>query len=148
MLNGCVTIADPFAAVAPPEVNSSATLEQVLYQCIAPHLTCRIEWDNADRTEKLGTMNQFVEGGGQSYLHSNGVPSPNDRFRIPEGFLWARVGQPASQLQVICRLEEDVVIPIHPKASPISTGYPALRSAWVEIVMRVGGLLLRVPGSN
>lgn len=147
-LSGQACVADPFALVLPPEVGSSATLEQVLYHLVAPHLTLRFEWDNADRTEKMGTCDQFVEGGGASYLHANGEPSVNNRFRIPEGFLWAREGQPAGDMHVIATLRNNVVIPYSPPASLLSTGFPDLIAAWVEIKLRVGGMLLRVPGSN
>ncbi len=148
MLQGQANLADPFALVAPAEIGSSATLEQVMYSCIAPHLTLRFEWDNADRTEKMGTCDQFVEGGGQSYLHANGEPSVNNRFRIPEGFLWAREGQPAGDMHVVATLRNNVVIPYSPPASLLSSGFPDLIAAWVEIKLRVGGMLLRVPGSN
>lgn len=147
-LAGRVAIADPFAINFPAEVTASATLEHTLYQLAAPHLTCRFEWDNADRTEKMGTLDQFVQGGGASYLRSNGEPSVANRFRIPEGYLWAREGQPAGQMQVIARLEDDIVIPYSPVSAPLDNSFPALRNVWLEIVMRVGGAMLRVPGSN
>jgi hypothetical protein len=147
-LFGAVPMVDPFGIVIPADVGSSATLQHVLYQAIAPHMTCRFEWDNADRTEKMGTCDQFVEGGGASYLNSNGEPSVNNKYRIPEGFIWARESQPASELQVVCKLENDVVIPYTPVAAPITGTHTILAHAYVEILMRVGGLLLRVPGSN
>lgn len=147
-LAGRAAIADPFATTLPAEVGASATLEHVLYQHAAPHLTCKFEWDNADRTEKMGTLDQFVQGGGASYLRSNGEPSVQNRFRIPEGYLWAREGQPAGQMQVICRLEDDIVVPYSPVSAPLDNSFPALSSVWLEISMRVGGAMLRVPGSN
>lgn len=147
-LQGMAPILDPFGMVVPADVGSSATLQHVLYQAIAPHLTCRFEWDNADRTEKMGTCDQFTEGGGASYLNSNGEPSVNNRFRIPEGFIWARESQPASEMVVTCTLENDVVIPYTPVAAPVTGTHTVLLNAYVEIIMRVGGILLRVPGSN
>lgn len=148
MLDGLVPLVDPFGMVMPADAGSSATLQHVLYQSIAPHMTARFEWDNADRTEKMGTCDQFVEGGGASYLNSNGEPSVNNRFRIPEGFIWARESQPASEMQVVVRLEDDVVVPFTPVANPITGTFTVLQACYVEILMRVGGLLLRVPGSN
>lgn len=147
-LQGTVALVDPFANVVPAEVSASATLEHTLYQAIAPHMTCKFEWDNADRTEKMGTVDQFVQGSGASYLRSNGEPSVNNRFRIPEGFLWAREGQPAGQMQVVCALADDVVIPYSQVAAPLDGTFPALTAVYVELVLRVGGMILRVPGSN
>jgi hypothetical protein len=148
MLRGQVALVDPFARVLAPEVGASATLQHVLYHAVAPHLTCRFEWDNADRTEKMGTCDQFSQGGGAAYLNANGEPSQANRFRIPEGFLWGRESQPTSDLTVICELRNDVVIPYTPPASILSTGFPDMVAAWVEIRMSLGGILLRVPGSN
>jgi hypothetical protein len=148
MLAGQVAVVDPFGILVPADVGASATLQHVLYQAVAPHMTCRFEWDNADRTEKMGTFDQFVEGGGASYLNSNGEPSVNNKFRIPEGFIWARESQPASEMQVVAKLENDVVIPYTPIVAALTSGHPHLTYAWVEITMRVGGILLRVPGSN
>ena len=148
MLNGEVPIIDPFGMVVPADVGASATLQHVLYQAMAPFLTCRFEWDNADRTEKMGTFEQFVQGGGASYLNSNGEPSTNNRYRIPEGFIWARESQPASEMQVVAKLESDVCVPFTPLIAALTSGHPQLVEAHVEITMRVGGILLRVPGSN
>lgn len=150
-LLGAAPIVDPFSMAVPSAVGSSATLQHVLYGAVAPCLTCRFEWDNADRTEKMGTCDQFVEGGGASYLYANGEPSVNNRFRIPEGFLWAREGQPASELQVICTLQNDIVIPYTPVANLLGAppaAPPTMNAVYVEIMMRLGGMLLRVPGSN
>lgn len=147
-LAGKVAMVDPFSNIIPPDISSSATLHHVLYNAIAGHLTCRFEWDNADRTEKMGTCDQFVEGGGAPYLYANGEPSVNNRFRIPEGFLWAREGQPASELQVICSLEDDVVIPFKGVTALVGAEPPSPVAAYVEVTMRLGGMLLRVPGSN
>lgn len=147
-LTGDAAMADPFGRVMPVEVGASATLEHVLYQHAAPHLSTKFEWDNADRTEKMGTLDQFTQGTGQSYLRSNGEPSVANRFRIPEGFLWAREGQPASQMQVVCRLEDDIVLPYSPVASPLDATFPVLTAVYLEIIIRVGGMILRVPGSN
>ena len=147
-LRGQVALVDPFARALAPEIGASATLQHVLYHAVAPHMTCRFEWDNADRTEKMGTCDQFSQGGGAAYLNANGEPSQQNRYRIPEGFVWGREGQPTSDLTVICELRNDVVIPYTPPASPLSTGFPDMVNAWVEIRMSVGGLLLRVPGSN
>lgn len=147
-LRGQVAMVDPFSRVLAPEIGASATLQHVLYHAIAPHMTCRFEWDNADRTEKMGTCDQFSQGGGAAYLNANGEPSQMNRFRIPEGFVWGREGQPTSDLTVICDLRNDVVIPFTPPASILSTGWPDMVAAWVEIRMSIGGILLRVPGSN
>lgn len=147
-LNGQRLIVDPFAKVVPADIGASATLEQVLYHAIAPMLTLRLEWDNADRTEKMGPCSQFVAGGGASYLHANGEPSVNNRFRIPEGFLWAREGQPSGDLQAIATLEDDVAIPYTPPVQWLGATVPVMAFAYVEIVLTLGGLALRVPGSN
>jgi len=148
LTGGDAAVIDPFGRIVPVDVGASATLQHVLYQAVAPFMSCRFEWDNADRTEKMGTCDQFTQGGGASYLNANGEPSVANRFRIPEGFLWARESQPASELIVNVRLENDVVIPFGQVVSPIDGTWPPLQAMYVEIQMRLGGLACRVPGSN
>jgi hypothetical protein len=148
LTGGDAAVVDPFGRIVPVDVGASATLQHVLYQAVAPFMSCRFEWDNADRTEKMGTCDQFTQGGGASYLNANGEPSVGNRFRIPEGFLWARESQPASELIVNVRLENDVVIPFGQVVSPIDGTWPPLQAMYVEIQMRLGGLACRVPGSN
>ena len=130
-LGGTVSVVDPFARILPPEVGASATLEHTLYQAIAPNMTCRFEFDNADRTEKMGTVDQFTQGTGASYLRANGEPSVKNRFSIPEGYLWAREGQPSSQLQIITRLENDIVIPFTCVQSPLDGTWPVLTAVYL-----------------
>jgi hypothetical protein len=148
ILDGQISVIDPFGIFTPAAVGASATLQHVAFHALAPFLTCRAEWDNADRTEKIGTFDQFTQGGGASYLNSNGEPSVMNRFRMPEGLLWARSGQPAGQLVVKARLESPVAIAYNPVAAPVDGTFNALTAIHLEITFRAGGLLLRVPGSN
>jgi hypothetical protein len=149
VLNGTGAIFDPGSHVAPPEVSSPAMLEEVLTTSLSPFLSVAIEWDQAERTEKIGTVDQIGVGGASSYLRSNGVPSPRDRFNINEGYLWTRDGQPGSELVVRMTLQNDVVIPITLPAPPeAATTFVAPVAIYAEFITRLFGLQLRLPNKN
>lgn len=141
---------DPGSIVLPQELSSPVMLEQVLMGALAPHLTMQFEWDQATRTEKIGTANQLTTGGGSSLLHANGLPSPQNRFEIPEGYIWSRDGE--SDCEFVCRmtLANDVVVPIHLNVDPeaIPGTFSAPDHIHAEFVMRAFGLQLRMPGKN
>jgi hypothetical protein len=146
---GTGAIFDPGSHVVPAEVSSPAMLEEVLYTALAPFLTLSFEWDQAERTEKIGTADQVGVGGGSSYLRANGVPSPRDRFNINEGYLWTRDGQPGCEF--ICRatLANDVLIPITLPVPPeANTTWVAPIAIHAEFICRLFGVQFRLPNKN
>jgi hypothetical protein len=147
-VSGIVPLVDPFSQRINPEFGSPATLEMVAFHALAPYLALQFAWDNGDRTEKVGVLSQYTQGGGASYLHANGEPSTEARSMIPEGYLWAREGQPASQLQAVATLTQPVVMPISLAALPGAGTFEAPTALWTEIVLELGGIHFRVPGSN
>ena len=88
-----VPIYDPGALYTPPQIQSPFNLEAGLYRQLAGHISVEFEWDRG-RIVKMGTLEQIPEGAANSYLRAVGEPSTNDRYRIPEGYLWRREGQP------------------------------------------------------
>lgn len=147
-MNGVGALVDPFSQRLSAEYGSPATLEMVAFHALAPYLPLNFAWDNGDRTEKIGTLDQLTQGGGASYLHSNGEPSTESRCMIPEGYLWAREGQPASQMEATSTLTQPVVIPITLPVLPGTTTYEGLDAIYTEITLRLGGIHFRVPGAN
>jgi hypothetical protein len=149
-LRGFTPIYDPGNLVLPVELSSPVMLEQVPMSALAPHLTMQFEWDQATRTEKIGTANQLTTGGGSSLLHANGLPSPQNRFEIPEGYIWSRDGE--ADCEFVCRmtLADDVIIPIHLNVDPegVPSTFSAPTNIHIEFVMRAFGLQLRMPGKN
>lgn len=146
---GTGAIFDPGSHIVPAEVSSPAMLEEVVTTALAPFLTVAFEWDQAERTEKIGTADQIGVGGGSSYLRANGAPSPRDRFNINEGYLWTRDGQPGCEFTCRMTLANDVLIPVTLPAPPeADTTFVAPVAVHAEFITRLFGLQLRLPNKN
>ena len=138
---GQVMLIDPFSYRMAPEAGSPALLESAMFQALLKACSLQIEWDNGKRTEKLGLLSHFTQGGGESYLHSNGVPSPDAAVMNPEGYLWTRSGQTDSQFKARGTLEIDVVCPITYVTAPTGQATPMVPlHIWTEIVLELGGV--------
>jgi hypothetical protein len=146
---GLGVIVDPGSHVLPVEVSSPAMLEEVLWTALSPFITLSFEWDQAERTEKIGTADQLTVGGGATLLRANGLPSPRDRYEQPEGYIWTRDGQPGCEF--ICRatLAEDVLVPFACIAPPAaSTTFDAPTEIHAVFTMRLFGVQFRLPNKN
>lgn len=144
-LNGLVNIYDPAAIVVPPQCQSPFNLEDGLMQHLLPLLSLSLEWDR-DRYNKLGTMDLLPRAGASSYLRSNGVPDSGNRFRLPEGFLWRRDGQPSSEFSAVVKLERGLIVPISLVTLPgASSGTQLPEHVYLDLTMRVFGLSVKLP---
>lgn len=141
-------VVDPAALASPPQVGSPFNLEQSFASLISPALSMLIQF-NREQSEYVGSADEFPEGGAKSYLRANGQPRIDNRYKIPEGYLWRRAGEPDSQMNIIGTLGEALVIPIN--AIPVQgTTTPLVlptRIA-VDIVCRAHGLSVRRPSTN
>lgn len=147
-LQGMGPLIDPGSKVLPAELSSPAMLEAVLLR-LSSYLSISFEWDQAERTEKIGTADQLTGGGGGSFLNANGVPSPRDRFEIPEGYIWMRDGEPASEFVCRMTLTENVVIPVSLVAPPdAATTFDAPTAIHAEFLCRLFGVQIRLPNKN
>lgn len=150
-MNGLISMLDPGSLVTPPQVNSPFNLEQALYRAISPHIAVEFEWDR-QRVVKMGTLEQIPEGAANSYLRASGEPSTNDRYRIPEGYLWRREGQPDSEFIVRGNLVEPVIVPLLNITLPTSsTGTQTARPpafVYLDVVLRLHGLSVKLPSRN
>lgn len=110
LTTGSLTVEDVASQITPPETTSPLTLEDALFRAIGPKTILRLEW-NRKAGDYVGTVDQFGEGGGKSYLRSNGEPNTLNYFRIPEGWIWRREGAPGDTiLNVSATLCEDVFV--------------------------------------
>jgi hypothetical protein len=147
-LNGTGAIYDPGSKIIPAEFSSPAMLEQTLMSALSPYLALSFEWDQAERTEKIGTANQLGVGGGSSFLHANGVPSSQDRYEIPEGYIWSRDGEPGSEFVCRATLTENVVVPFTPVSHLEAATFVAPTHIHTEFMLRAFGIQLRMPNKN
>ncbi len=140
-LRGEVMFFDPAAIYAPPQVYSPFNLEDGITRVILPQCSVEVEFDRR-RKVTLGTLEELAEGGGNSYLRANGQPSTDNKWRIPEGLMWRRDGQPDSELIVRGKLENTVVIAINTvtdrQAAAVAT----------ELKLRLHGISLALPSVN
>ena len=150
-LNGLLPLLDPAALFVPPQVSSPFNLEETLMTAIAPHIAIEFEWDR-QRVEKIGTLDQIPEGAAKSFLRANGDPRTDNRYRIPEGYLWRRDGQTDSEFIVRGTLQRAVIIPLSTVTFPTTlttaqnAQYPT--ACALDIVLRLHGLSVRLPSHN
>ena len=148
MLRGQAYHVDPAALFTPPQLHSPFNLEAVLYQAVAPHLAVEFEWDE-EHVVKIGTLDELPQGGANSYLKSNGQPRNDNRYRIPEGYVWRRDGQADSEFLVRLKLAETVVVPINLITVPIDGGAVLTPERVVlDIAIRLYGLSVKIPSQN
>lgn len=146
---GNVQMFDPAALYLPPQVMSSFNLEDGLYNAMSPLISIDFEWDRS-KIVKIGTLEQIPEGAAKSYLRSSGEPSTNDRYRIPEGYLWRREGQPDSEFIVRGTLQEPLAVPILAVLGPSSTtpSNTLPGNVMLDCVLRLHGLSVKLPTRN
>jgi hypothetical protein len=148
MLRGTAYHVDPAALFVPPQLHSPFNLEAVLYQAVAPHLSVEFEWDE-EHVVKIGTLDELPQAGAASFLRANGDPRNDNRYRIPEGYVWRRDGQADSEFVVRVRLQETVAIPINLTTSPVAGGAPQVpRRVVLDIATRLYGLSVKIPSQN
>jgi hypothetical protein len=144
---GAFPIADPAAIIMPPQVASPFNLENAMFQAILGYMSLEFEFDRR-RTEKLGVVDLLPQAGAQSYLRANGVPASENRWRIPEGYLWRRDGQPDSEFLARCILQSPVIVPINLVSLPGEVPTTAPTAIYTDITMRVFGLEVDLPSAN
>jgi len=150
-LTGDVAIYDPAAINMPPQGQSPFNLENGLLNALLPIISVSFLFDRK-RTEKIGTVDVMPCTSAKSYLRANGEPSQNNMYRIPEGYLWRRDGQPDSEFTAQLNLDRDLVVPIN-GIVPYVTGTAQVSPAapvtiWLEVTMRLFGLAVDLPSAN
>jgi len=146
--SGLVQFMDQGSVISPPQVYSPFNLEDALMTALAPHIAIEFEWDR-ETVKKIGNLSQIPEGAAKSFLRSHGDPRTDDRYKIPEGYLWRRDGQPDSEFVARGRLDYSVVVPINLITYPNQTPQLLVPVAVaVEIQFRLHGLSVRIPGQN
>lgn len=148
-LNGDVDVYDPAAINVPPQVQSPFNLENGILNAILPLISVSFLFDRK-RTEKIGTVDVMPCTSAKSYLRANGEPSMNNMYRIPEGYLWRRDGQPDSEFTAQLNLERDLVVPINGIVPYVTgaTNPSAPVTMWLEVTMRLFGLAVDLPSAN
>lgn len=146
-LRGEVNMTDPGSIFAPPQLYSPFNLEEAVAGAVLPQTSIELEWDR-ERVIKVGTLEEFPEGAGKSYLRANGEPSTHNRYRIPEGYLWRRDGQPDSEFVARATVRNPVVIPCNfAQTIDGAANYVPIAIA-IELKMRLHGMAVKLPSRN
>ncbi len=148
-LNGDLPVYDPAAINMPPQFQSPFNLENGPFQSLLDLISVDFLFDRK-RTEKIGTVNVMPCGSAKSMLRANGEPNNSNVYRIPEGYLWRRAGQPDSEFTANLTLQRALVIPIN-GIIPYVSGAAAdavPTKIWVEVTMRLFGLAVDLPSAN
>lgn len=146
-LAGSAPIFDPGAIVAPAQVQSPFNLENGMFQALLGYLSLEFEWDRS-RVEKLGVVDLLPQAGAASYLRANGEPASDNRYRIPEGYIWRRDGQPDSEFIARVRMNAPLVVPLNLVTYPNEAVPLEPTAIYLDVVMRLFGLNLRLPSAN
>lgn len=146
-LDGINPIFDPAALIVPAQVQSPFNLENGMFQALLGYLSLEFEWDRS-RTEKLGVVDLLPQAGAASYLRANGEPASDNRFRIPEGYIWRRDGQPDSEFIARVRLNTPLVVPINLAQTGGDPADLTPSAIYLDVTMRLFGLQLRLPSAN
>jgi len=143
-----VPVIDPAAILAPPQVQSPLNLEDALWTAIAPLMSIEFEWDRS-RVIKIGTADEIGEGGPKSFLRANGDPRPDARYKIPEGYVWRRQGQPDSEFIVRGVLQDPIFVPVTNLALPIAEAAALpIANVFLDLTFRLHGLAVTLPTRN
>jgi hypothetical protein len=149
-LSGLTPIYDPAALYIPPQIQSPFNLENGMFRYLQPYVSVEFEWDR-QRIVKMGTLDQIPEGGANSYLRASGEPSTNNRYRIPEGYIWRREGEPDSEFIVRGTLQDVLAVPVLIASVPV-TGTVAASyvptQVILDVVLRLHGLAVKLPTRN
>jgi len=148
-LNGDLPVYDPAAINVPPQAQSPFNLENGMFQSLLDLISVDFLFDRK-RTEKIGTVNVMPCGSAKSMLRANGNPENSNIYRIPEGYLWRRAGQPDSEFTANLTLNRALVVPINGiipyVTSAAADAVPT--KIWVEVTMRLFGLAVDLPSAN
>lgn len=148
-LVGDLPMYDPAATNMVPQGQSPFNLENGMFQTLLGLISVDFLFDRK-RVEKIGSVDVMPQGGAQSYLRANGVPANENRYRIPEGYLWRRDGQPDSEFSANLTLQRAMVVPVN-GILPYVTGAAspaAPTEIWIEVTMRLFGLAVDLPSAN
>jgi len=148
-LAGDLPTYDPAAVNMPPQAQSPFNLENGMFQSLIDLISVDFLFDRK-RTEKIGTVNVMPCGSAKSMLRANGNPENSNIYRIPEGYLWRRAGQPDSEFTANLTLQRALVVPIN-GIIPYVTGAASAAvptTIWLEVTMRLFGLAVDLPSAN
>lgn len=149
MFIGNIATMDPGALFAPPQVQSPFNLEDSLFDAVRGNCSINFLWDSKS-TIPIGTLDEIPEGGAKSFLRASGDPRTDNRYKIPEGYLWRKQGVKDCDFVVVGEIEDTVIVPISLVATDgaLSGALPVPQFIYVDIAVRLHGIAIDGVGRN
>jgi hypothetical protein len=144
---GNLPVVDPGGVLLPAQIGSPFNLEDEVFEAIKPQCAIEFEWDRS-KVIKIGTLDEIPEGGAKSFLHASGDPRTDNRYKIPEGYLWRKQGRSDSEFVVRGTIERTLVMPIF-LVTPDSGALTKLPAFfYTDISVRLHGLAVAEISQN
>jgi len=122
MLRGTVPTVDPASLVTPPQFASPFNLTRPFEELLRPFVVLDFSWQGKVRYYQ-GLAVQMPSAAASSYLAAFGAPANENVFGVPEGYIWRRPGaEQDNELEVIARVDHDLVVQCNPPAAPLLGG--------------------------
>lgn len=145
---GILRMKDPGALASPPQFDSPTNLEDELMAMVVGQTSFTIVFDKKGQIP-IGRLDQIPEGAAKSILQASGLPTTDNRFRVPEGYIWRKSPKPDSQLVVQGVVEDAAVLPITAVGLGGAAAPLVLPSfIFIDVTVRLHGLGLSLPGEN
>jgi hypothetical protein len=145
---GLRCVVDPASLEFVPQMNSPFNLELPFMSALTPMAQIIFRWGKK-RVEYIGRLDEIPEGGAKSFLRANGDPRIDNRYRIPEGYLWRRKGQPDSDFAMDLIIPTAFLVPIT-LVPLLGTTSPTVvpQKIVLDLTIRTHGLSVDMPTSN
>jgi len=144
---GTVCLVDPAAIIMPPQGFSPFNLEDLLFEALKPNLAIEFVWDRRNFIP-IGTLDQIPEGGAKSLLRASGDPRTDNRYKVPEGYVWRRADKPDGDFAVRGTVADPLVVPINLVTLPAAQAAATPTHIFIDVAIRLHGLGLNQPGQN
>ena len=146
--NGKIKVKDPGALMSPPQFDSPTNMEDEIMAMISTQCAITLNFDKRGTIE-IGRLDQIPEGAAKAVFRANGWPAVENRFRVPEGYIWRKAPKPDSQLYVTGEITDAAVIPV----TAVGLGGAAAplvlpTRIFGDVTMRLHGVGLSLPSAN
>jgi hypothetical protein len=145
---GKVAMMDIGAVVRGPQFDSPLRLEDSLGRLIRPRLSLSFIWDGEQQT-RIGLASHAPELQAGSMLTTAGLPTENNEYRLPEGWIWRKSGKDNdTELNMQVATEADCVFVVNGVVWPGGTNPTNPVKGAIDLHVELEGFALKYPSKN